>query len=199
MPPGSQTLPLMPRDRDALGGQRMKKPGVATMADLDAFALGMPEATKEVSDHGRPSYLVHGKRFCLHRRPRRDAVDGKTGEPLDDVLMFRVADLDEKDLLVSDTRGVYFTTPHFDGYPAVLLRIRDLERIDCDQLRDLVAADLGKAFRPDRVLFVGALPKTRSAKIVRRAVRAAALGEDPGDLSSLEDPRVLEQFAPARG
>ena len=41
-----------------------------------------------------------------------------------------------------------------------------------------------------------ALPKTRSAKIVRRAVRAAALGEDPGDLSSLEDPDVLAQFAP---
>ena len=43
-----------------------------------------------------------------------------------------------------------------------------------------------------------ALPKTRSAKILRRAVRAVALGEDPGDLSSPENPQVLEQFAPAR-
>jgi acetyl-CoA synthetase len=58
-----------------------------------------------------------------------------------------------------------------------------------------VADELGKAFRPDRVLFVPALPKTRSAKIVRRAVRARALGQDPGDLSSLENPESLEQIA----
>jgi acetyl-CoA synthetase len=61
----------------------------------------------------------------------------------------------------------------------------------------LVAADLGKAFAPDRVVFVAALPKTRSAKIVRRAVRARALGEDPGDLSSVENPESLEEIARA--
>jgi acetyl-CoA synthetase len=60
-----------------------------------------------------------------------------------------------------------------------------------------VAGDLGKAFRPDRVIFVSALPKTRSAKIVRRAVRARALGDDPGDLSSLENPESLEEIADA--
>jgi acetyl-CoA synthetase len=60
-----------------------------------------------------------------------------------------------------------------------------------------VAEDLGKAFRPERVLFVPALPKTRSAKIVRRAVRARALGRDPGDLSSLENPEALEEIANA--
>jgi acetyl-CoA synthetase len=59
------------------------------------------------------------------------------------------------------------------------------------------AAELGKAFRPDRVVFVPALPKTRSAKIVRRAVRAKALGTDPGDLSSLENPEALEDIARA--
>jgi acetyl-CoA synthetase len=55
-----------------------------------------------------------------------------------------------------------------------------------------VAGELGKAFKPDRVFFVDALPKTRSAKIVRRAVRAKALGTDPGDLSSLENPESLD-------
>ncbi|MDQ3858147.1 MAG: AMP-dependent synthetase, partial [Actinomycetota bacterium] len=60
-----------------------------------------------------------------------------------------------------------------------------------------VAAELGKAFQPDRVVFVPALPKTRSAKIVRRAVRARALGQDPGDLSSVENPEVLEEIARA--
>jgi len=60
-----------------------------------------------------------------------------------------------------------------------------------------VAAELGKAFSPDRVLFVPALPKTRSAKIVRRAVRAQALGQDPGDMSSVENPESLEDIARA--
>jgi acetyl-CoA synthetase len=65
------------------------------------------------------------------------------------------------------------------------------------EVSDLVAAELGKAFRPDRIAFVPALPKTRSAKIVRRAVRAKALGADPGDLSSLENPESLEEIAKA--
>jgi acetyl-CoA synthetase len=60
-----------------------------------------------------------------------------------------------------------------------------------------VADDLGKAFRPDRVVFVSSLPKTRSAKVVRRAVRAKALGEDPGDISTLENPEVLDEIADA--
>ena len=64
-----------------------------------------------------------------------------------------------------------------------------------DDVRGLVAADLGKAFAPERVLFVPALPKTRSAKIVRRAVRATALGEDPGDMSSVENPEALAGIA----
>jgi acetyl-CoA synthetase len=63
------------------------------------------------------------------------------------------------------------------------------------ELRGLAAAELGKAFAPERVLFVSALPKTRSAKIVRRAVRATALGRDPGDLSSVENPEALEAIA----
>ena len=58
-----------------------------------------------------------------------------------------------------------------------------------------VTAALGKAFAPERVLWVGALPKTRSAKIVRRAIRARALGEDPGDLSSLENPESLDEIS----
>ena len=108
------------------------------MKDLDAFAMAMPQTTKEVSEDGRPSYLVHGKMFCFHRRPRPDAVDPKTGERLDDVLMFRVADVGVKELLVTDERGVYFTTPHFNGYPAVLVRIPDLARMELDELEELV-------------------------------------------------------------
>ena len=111
---------------------------MATMADLDELALAMPHVTKEVLDEGRPAYHVHGKLFCFHRGRRPDAVDRETGERLADVLMFRVGDLDEKDLMLADERGLFFTTPHFNGYPAVLLRIPALEQIDRGELRDLV-------------------------------------------------------------
>jgi acetyl-CoA synthetase len=62
------------------------------------------------------------------------------------------------------------------------------------EVRAQVSHELGKAFAPARLAWVDGLPKTRSAKIVRRAVRAAALGEDLGDLSSLENPQVLDAF-----
>jgi hypothetical protein len=109
------------------------------MADLDELALAMPQATKGISEDGRPSYLVHGKMFCFHRGRRPDAVDPESGERLADVLMFRVPDVGVKELMLADERGVFFTTPHFAGYPAVLLRIRDLGRVDRDELHDLVA------------------------------------------------------------
>jgi hypothetical protein len=111
---------------------------VGTMADLDELALALPQATKEVSEDGRPTYLVHGKAFCLHRSRRPDAIDADTGERLDDVLMFRVSDLEEKELILADPRGIFFTTPHFNGYPAVLVRISTLGRLSRDELRDVL-------------------------------------------------------------
>ena len=111
---------------------------MATMQDLDALALAMPQATKAVSDDGRPSYSVHGKYFCFHRSRRPDAVDAKTGERLDDVLVFRVENVHVKELVLGDDRGIFFTTPHWDGYPAVLVRIKDLRRLKRAELRDLV-------------------------------------------------------------
>ena len=108
------------------------------MADLDELALELPETTKELSDDGRPTYRVHGKLLCVHRSRRADALDPDTGERLDDVLMLRFADLDVKELILTDDRGIFFTTPHFKGYPAVLLRIRDLGRLDREELEDMV-------------------------------------------------------------
>jgi acetyl-CoA synthetase len=66
-----------------------------------------------------------------------------------------------------------------------------------DQLKEQVAVALGRPFKPSRVLRVEALPKTRSAKILRRAVRAVAIGEDPGDLSSAENPESLDAIRSA--
>jgi len=61
-----------------------------------------------------------------------------------------------------------------------------------EALGQLVAKELGRPFKPSRIVFVEALPKTRSAKILRRAVRAVAIGEDPGDMSSAENPQALD-------
>ena len=108
------------------------------MADLDELALALPAVTKEVSEDGRPAYLVHGKMFCFHRGRRADAVDAASGERLSDVLMFRVADLDEKELLLESRPDVLFTTPHFDGFPAVLMRIPSLAELDRAELREFV-------------------------------------------------------------
>ena len=120
---------------------------MATMGDLDELALSLPQATKEMSEDGRPAYLVHGKLFCLHRSRRPDAVHPETGERLADVLMFRVADLGVKELMLSDDRGVFFTTPHFDGYPAVLVRLAAIGKQD---LRELVT-DAWLARAPKRL------------------------------------------------
>lgn len=62
------------------------------------------------------------------------------------------------------------------------------------ELRDLVGVELGKPLRPAKVLFVTALPKTRNAKVMRRVLRAAYLGEDAGDLSALENPQSVEEI-----
>jgi hypothetical protein len=111
---------------------------MATMRDLDELALALPETTKEVSEDGRPSYAAHGKTYCFHRGRRKDAVDTETGELLDDVLMFRVESLEAKELILADPRGIFFTTPHFRGYPAVLVRIGALDGLSRDELRETV-------------------------------------------------------------
>jgi acetyl-CoA synthetase len=67
-----------------------------------------------------------------------------------------------------------------------------------DEIRDTVAAHLGRPLRPDRVLFVADLPKTRNAKIMRRVIRARFLGRaDLGDLSSLENPAAVDEIGRA--
>jgi acetyl-CoA synthetase len=69
---------------------------------------------------------------------------------------------------------------------------------DVDRLKTLVAARLGKPLRPEAILFVRDLPKTRNAKVMRRVIRAAYLGEAPGDLSALENPQAVEEIRAVR-
>jgi acetyl-CoA synthetase len=69
----------------------------------------------------------------------------------------------------------------------------DDERVS-RELKDVVGNQLGKPFAPSRVWRVDALPKTRSAKILRRAIRAAVLDSDPGDLSGAENPEAIDRI-----
>uniref|UniRef100_UPI0026370278 acyl-CoA synthetase n=1 Tax=Haloplanus sp. TaxID=1961696 RepID=UPI0026370278 len=65
-------------------------------------------------------------------------------------------------------------------------------------VRETVGEELGKPFRPREVLFVDAFPKTQSGKIIRRAIESVSRGEDLGDMSSIEDPDVLDEIESAR-
>lgn len=128
------------------------------MRDLDRLALSLPEAVMEMRDDGRSAYLVNAKLFCFHRVPRKDALDEATGERLDDVLAFRLADEEMKRMWLADDRSIFFTTEHFNGHPWILLRIGDLARVDNDELAELVSdawlarapAKLAKSWLEDR-------------------------------------------------
>jgi acetyl-CoA synthetase len=72
-------------------------------------------------------------------------------------------------------------------------RAGSTEDVSAELVR-IVADELGKPFAPSAVHRVSRLPKTRSAKILRRAIRAAALGIDPGDLSGAENPDALDEI-----
>jgi acetyl-CoA synthetase len=64
-----------------------------------------------------------------------------------------------------------------------------------EDLKLMVAAELGKPLRPAKIFFVPALPKTRNAKVMRRVIRAAYLGEEPGDVTALENPAAVVAIA----
>lgn len=112
--------------------------GMASLAELDTFARSLPEVEVRYSRLDRPEYRVKGKLFAALREPRKDAIDPETGAPMDDVITIRVLDLARKDELLADPRLPLFTTPHFDGWPYVLLRVRHLRELSSDVMRELV-------------------------------------------------------------
>jgi acetyl-CoA synthetase len=63
-----------------------------------------------------------------------------------------------------------------------------------DELDAMIATRLGKPLRPKRIEFVADLPKTRNAKVMRRVIRAAYLGEPLGDLTALENPKAVDEI-----
>ena len=98
----------------------------------------MPQATKGVSDDGRPTYSVHEKFFCFHRSRRPDAVDPETGERLGDVLVFRVADSARRRRCSPTTAACSSRRRTGTAIPRCWCGSGP-RRIDRDELRDIVA------------------------------------------------------------
>ncbi|MEH1101136.1 MmcQ/YjbR family DNA-binding protein [Micromonospora sp. CPCC 205561] len=110
---------------------------MATWEDVRRIALGLPETSEHPSYQGAPAWKVRDRAFGWERPLRRADLDA-LGDAAPDgpILGVRVADLGEKEALLAGEPAVYFTVPHLDGYPAVLVR---LDRIDPDELAELLA------------------------------------------------------------
>jgi len=99
----------------------------------------MPHVTVwQKEDTERPVYQVGGKSFVFFRSRRPDAFDPDTGERYDDVIVFWVESQDEKLALVSDESNPFFTTPHFDGHPSVLVRGSRIGELTRQELTEVI-------------------------------------------------------------
>lgn len=129
----------------------------ATVDDLHAAAGAMPNVTVFRPDN-HPVYQVGSKSFVFFRTPRPDAVDSDTGDRLEDVIVIWVGSEGDKQALLQDDRLPFFTTPHFDGHPSVLLRASRVGELDLDELVEIVeeawlaqaSARRGQAWLRDR-------------------------------------------------
>jgi hypothetical protein len=110
----------------------------ARVADVHELALAMPHVKVEHGRSGKPVYQISGKSFVYFRNPRPDAFDPDTGERYDDVIIFWVPSDADKEALVQDPTLPFFTTPHFNGHPSVLLRESRIGEISRDELAEIV-------------------------------------------------------------
>jgi hypothetical protein len=110
----------------------------ARIADVHELALGMPHVTVVTGGAGNPVYQVGGKSFVFFRTPRPDAVDPDTGDRYPDVIVFWVTSDEDKEALVRDEHTPFFTTPHFDGHPSVLLRGSRVGELTRTELAEVV-------------------------------------------------------------
>ena len=109
---------------------------MASWEDVQRIALGLPGTDERTSGHGLLQWRVKDKLFVWERPLRRSDLEA-LGDAAPDgpVLGVRVPDLGAKEALLADDPSVYFTTPHFNGYPAVLVR---LDRIPVPELAEVV-------------------------------------------------------------
>lgn len=117
---------------------------MASWSDVRRHALSLPGAVEELGSSGMRAWVVNGKFFVWERPLRRSDIEALgDGAPAGPILGVRTADLEMKEVLLASDRNAFFTIPHFDGYPAVLVR---LEKIASKQLKEtIVEAWLARA------------------------------------------------------
>jgi hypothetical protein len=114
------------------------RPRRARVQDVHELAMGMPGVKLLHGPLGNPIYQVGGRSFVFFRNPRPDAVDPATGERYNDVIVFWVVSEADKQALVQDEGSPFFTTPHFDGHPSVLLRACRIGELTVAELSEVV-------------------------------------------------------------
>ena len=108
---------------------------MATWDDVRRIALALPETSERLS-RDRPQWRVKDKLFVWERPLRRSDLEALGDQaPSGPILGARVEHLGAKEALLANDEGVFFTTPHFDGYPAILVR---LDRIDVEGLDEVI-------------------------------------------------------------
>jgi len=100
--------------------------------------MNMPHVTVVHGSRGNPVYQVGGKSFVFFRTPRPDAFDPVTGERYTDVIIFWVPSESDKLALVQDDASPFFTTPHFDGHPSVLIRASRVAELTLQELTEVI-------------------------------------------------------------
>ncbi|HEY2203231.1 MAG TPA: MmcQ/YjbR family DNA-binding protein [Pseudonocardia sp.] len=113
-------------------------PRHARVEDVHELAGAMPHVTVTHGSRGNAVYQVGGRSFVFFRTPRPDAVDPDTGQRYPDVIVFWVPSESDKQALVQDPGTPFFTTPHFDGHPSVLLRAGRLGELTREELAEVV-------------------------------------------------------------
>lgn len=94
-----------------------------TFDDVRRFGQRLPEVEEAPSYYGTPALKVRGKPFCRLWGPKEHARDGVS----DTAVLVVFCDLDEKDLLIAASEGALFSTPHYAGHPAMLVRLADVD------------------------------------------------------------------------
>lgn len=131
---------------------------MATWDDVRRIALALPE-TDEVMSRGTTAWRVRAKLF-VWQRPLRESDRRALGAaaPNGPILGARVEHLGAKEAMLGDDPTVYFTTPHFDGYPAVLVRLAEIDVAELEEL--IVEAWLVRAPKRTAQAFLQSDPRT---------------------------------------
>ena len=204
---GSFSAPCLGIDADILGedGESLPAGEVGELAIRKPW-IGMARGFWEENERYLETYWSRFEKIWVHGDfAMKDAdghwyILGRSDDTLN-VAGKRVGPAEIESLLVADKRvaeAAVIGVPHEIKGTAmvafcVLTENTETENLEAE-LKKAVAKDMGKPLTPSRIHFVSALPKTRNAKVMRRVIRSAYLGEDAGDLSALENPKSVDEI-----